>query len=231
MKKLLLATVIASITTGAFAHDYTPTEGWPYLFQEFTEGIVYYDNDKAESAALNIHLLSNVLHFTDGENIMMVKDVQHIDSVVINEDVYLRKGNLYVKRMYHTPRMVVGRTCECDVNAINDSSGAYGISTTSAATQNVASFRDHGNMAAMRYQDMINNRQGTSELQTIDRTILVIDDREICQATKNGINGILDKEQKKAFKAFLKENKIKWKELDSLVLVVNFLETIIPVEE
>lgn len=44
---------------------------------------------------------------------------------------------------------------------------------------------------------------------------------------KRGINGILTKEERKAFNKFLKENKIKWKETESLQKVADFLEGII----
>lgn len=228
MKKFIIATIIASMATMGYAREYEPTEGWPYLFEDFVEGIVYYDNGKAESAPLNVHLLSNVLHFSDGENIMVVKDAANIDSVVCGNIKFLRRANLYVWQLHQTPRIVIGQTNQCEVNYINDTGGAYGISTTSASTQNVASFSDHGNMAALRYREMKENHKNTHSLHVTQQIIFIIDDREICNANKKGVNDILDKEQKKLFKEFLKENKIKWKELDSLTLVAEFLESIIP---
>lgn len=230
MKKFIIATIIASMATMGYAREYEPTEGWPYLFEDFVEGIVYYDNGKAESAQLNVHLLSNVLHFTDGENIMVVKNAANIDSVVCNNIKFLRRANLYVWQLHATPRIVIGQTNECEVNYINDGGGAYGISTTSASAQNVSSFSDHGNMAALRYREMKEDHNNTRSLHITQQIIFIIDDRQICDANKRGVNDILDKEQKKLFKAFLKENKIKWKELESLTLVAEFLESIIPAE-
>lgn len=231
MKKFIIATIIACMATMGYAREYEPTEGWPYIFEDFVEGIVYYDNGKAESAQLNVHLLSNVLHFTDGENIMVVKDAARIDSVVCGNIKFLRRANNYVWQLHATPRIVIGQTNECEVNYINDGGGAYGISTTSASTQNVSSFSDHGNMAALRYREMKEDHMNTRALHITQQIIFIIDDRQICNANKRGVNDILDKEQKKLFKEFLKENKIKWKELDSLTLVAEFLESIIPVEE
>ena len=217
MKKMITALVLMCTTLIGFADKYTPTEGWPYLYSDFVPAIVYYKGGKCESANINVHLLSNKLHFTDGENIMIVRNALQIDSVVCESGItLLYKGNKYVEKLAQSKYIVVGRTCEIDINSLNDSGGAYGISTTSAATQNVASFSDHGNMAAQRYNDMIADRHNN---------------REICHANKSGINDILDKEQRKAFKAFLKANKIKWKESESLLLVAQYLDTIIYLEE
>ncbi len=231
MKKFIFVALFIATTAGLVAGEYQPTEGWPYLYDQFTPAIVYYDNGKAESADINVHLLNNSLHFVDGELIKVVHDPHHIDSVVCeNNDVLLYKGNLYILRVAATPHIVIGTTSEVDLNSLTESNGAYGNPTTTAATQNIASFRDHGNIAAQRYQEMIADRHNTRTLSTTDRIVLVINDREICQANKRGVNSILDKDQKNAFKAFLKENKIKWKETADLLLVAQFLESILVFE-
>lgn len=233
MRNFIFTVILALSATGSvLAKDYVPTEGWPYLYNDFTSALVYYQDGKCESADINVHLMSNELHFTDGENIMVVHDATRIDSVVCeNNTKLLNRGNKYVDVLGESSRIVIGRTCEIDVNALTDSNGAYGISTTTAATQNVASFSDHGNVAAHRYQEMIADRHSTREVPTVTRYIFIIDDRQICAANKSGVNDILDKEQRKAFKEFLKANKIKWKETQSLILVAEFLDSIIPVEE
>lgn len=226
---LVCATV--SIATAQFSNEYEPSVGWPYMFDDFKEAIVYYHNGNPESARVNVHLLNNTLHFTDGDKIMIVHDAQHIDSVVcMDKTKLLYKTNLYISQIGATARVIIGRTCEGDLHALDDNNGAYGMATTTGATQNVASLRDHGNVAAMRYRDMIADRHSTRTLPTINRSIFIIDNRMVCHATKSGINSILDKEQKKMFKAFLKENKIKWKNTEHLVLVAQFLETIIAEE-
>lgn len=227
----ILACATASIASAQFSQEYEPSSGWPYLYEDFKEAIVYYHNSNPESANINVHLLNNTLHFTDGNKIMIVRDANRIDSVVCSDNtVLLRKGNLYVTQIAKTDRIIIGRTCEGDLHALDDNNGAYGTPTSTGATQNVASFKDHGNVSAWRYKDMIADRHNTRTLPTIKRTVFVIDNRAVCHATKSGVNGYLDKEQKKLFKAFLKENKIKWKETDHLVRVAQFLESIIAVE-
>lgn len=235
MKREILSTALAMAALAAcaqYSNEYTPTSGWPYLFEDFKPAIVYYNNNKPESAKVNVHLMNNELHFTDGEKIMIVHDAQRIDSVVCEDNtVLLRKINLYIRQTGKTERVVIGRTCEGDLHAFDDSNGAYGMQTSTGATQRVASFSDHGNMAALRYREMIDNRHDTSVLPTTKKTIFIIDDRIVCHATKNGINKILDKEQKKAFKGFLKANKVDWKKVDDLLLTAQFLESIISKED
>lgn len=227
MKRFIaLTTIMCAIM--ASAQKYEPTEGWPYIYSDFKQAIVYYNNGDPESARVNVHIANNELHFTDGENIMLVRAQQHIDSVVLDDGViFLRKGNSYVQQLGKTNRIILGHTTECDFNALTDSNGAYGTSTTTAATQNVSSFKDHGNMAALRYKEMKDMRNDTRSLPTIERLIFIIDNRAICQANKRGVTELLNKEQKKAFNTFLKQNKIKWKNQDSLMLVAQYLEGIL----
>lgn len=229
------------MASAQFSNEYEPSSGWPYTYEDFKEAIVYYQNGKAESARINVHLLNNELHFTDGEKIMIVHDAYNIDSVACEDgNTLLRRANLYITQAAKTSRIVIGYSCEGDLHALDDSNGAYGTRTSTGSTNDVSSFDNdgsyglhgqHGNVAALRYKDMRANRYSTRTLPTIDRTVLIIDDSMICHATKGGVNKILDKQQKKAFKTFLKENKINWKNIDDLLLVAQFLETIIPVEE
>lgn len=226
MKVLAIATLLCAATAG-FAADYEPTEGWPYLFDDFEPATVYYRNSAPAHANINIHLFNNTLHFIDGEDIKAASNALYIDSVVCDNNTVLEhKGKYYVERLYATPHVLVGRTCEADFSSMNKGSGAYGMGTSVSATQNVAAFDDYGNVAARKYNETKADRYNSSTLPTITRFTIVTDE-DICHATKRGVNGILSKEERKAFNAFLKENKIKWKEAESLQKVADFLEGII----
>jgi hypothetical protein len=69
MKKLLTIALLLCATIAGYSQEYEPTEGWPYLFKDFKSAIVYYNDGKAESANVNVHLMKNDLHFTDQEKI------------------------------------------------------------------------------------------------------------------------------------------------------------------
>ncbi len=224
MKAVISGLCMLCSTATALASDYEPTEGWPYLYYDFTPAIVYYHNMPAAAADINVHLVNNTLHFINGENIMVVNNAQRIDSVVCeNKIVLLRKGNLYIEKLAETQHVTIGRSCEADLEAMSNGNGAYGLTTSTAATQNISSFSNHGNIAAQRYIDMKAERSNSRVLPTTVRLCFVIDNN-ICHATKRGINSILTHDEQKKFGTFLKSNKIKWKDLESLKLVANFLE-------
>ncbi|MBO7317249.1 MAG: hypothetical protein J6U43_00810, partial [Bacteroidales bacterium] len=82
MKKFISIALFICATITGVAREYEPTEGWPDLFQDFKPAIVYYNDGKAESASINVHLIKNDLHFTDNDKIMIVHDGTKIDSVV-----------------------------------------------------------------------------------------------------------------------------------------------------
>ncbi len=226
MKTYFISSIVAlCVASISFAADYEPTDTWPYFYYDFEPAVVYYRSDAPASARINIHLMSNKLHFTDEDKVMEVRNANQVDSVVCeNGTVFVNRGNLYIERIARTEHIIVGRSCEVDVAAMSGGSGAYGMSTTSSAAQSVASYSDHSNMAARRYNEMKINRASGSFLPTTKRTCFVINGATICHATKNGVNKILTKEEREKFKIFLKENKIKWKEVEGLMKVAEFLE-------
>ena len=225
MKKFIFIALFIGATIAGFSKEYEPTEGWPYLYHDFKPAIVYYNDNKAESANINVHLISNELHFTDSVQIKVVRDKHKIDSVVCEDKtVLIRRGNKYVTCLYKTEYVVIGTTCECDLNALTDSNGAYGSPTTTAATQNLSSLRDYGTVAVLRFKELTEDKYNTNPIPTITHTVMVVNDRAICQATKRGVNELLTREQKKEFNKFIKENKIKWKDFNSLILVAQFLD-------
>lgn len=228
MKHLITTALLFVASMTAIAAEYQPSEGWSYIFPDFKEAIVYYNNNKAESARVNVHLGSNTLHFTDGEKMMIVKDAQYIDSVVCSDgEKLLRRGNLYVRTIIKSQYVVIGRTQECDFNQLTDNNGAYGTSTVTGSAQNYAAFEQFGNVAAYRYKDMMADRRNTRSLPTIDRTVMIVNDRAIVHATKREVSELLSKEQKKDFNKFLKENKVKWKDIAGLLLVAQYLDALI----
>ena len=89
MKKILFTAMFICATIAGYTQEYEPTEGWPYLFKDFKEAIVYFNDGKAESASVNVHLAYNQLQFTDQDNIMVVRDANKIDSVVCEDKTVL----------------------------------------------------------------------------------------------------------------------------------------------
>ena len=134
MRALTIVTLLC-VTTAGFAADYEPTEGWPYLYDDFEPATVYYRNSAPAHANINIHLFNNTLHFIDGEDIKAASNALYIDSVVCDNNIVLEhKGKYYVERLYATPHVLVGRTCEADFSSMNKGSGAYGMGTSVSAT-------------------------------------------------------------------------------------------------
>lgn len=227
MKHLITTALFVTACIVGVARDYEPSEGWPYTYYDFKEAIVYYSNDEAKGR-INIHLANNELHFTDGDKIKAAENIHDIDSVVCADgEKLIRRGNLFVRILTTTDHVVIGSTQECDFNELTDNNGAYGTSTVTGSAQNFATFNQFGNVAAYRYKDMIADRRNTRSLPTIDRTVMVINDRVIIHATKHNVNELLTKSQRKEFNKYLKEKKVKWKSIEGLILVARYLDNLI----
>ena len=67
MKKAFYLLMLLSCVTARA--EYSPTTMWPYLYEDFTEGLVMYKNGSAIKGKLNIHLEQGELQYIEGDGL------------------------------------------------------------------------------------------------------------------------------------------------------------------
>lgn len=205
----------------ACAQGYAPTTKWPYLYDEFQPGTVFFsDGQASRQQMVNIHLLHCTLHYLEGDKIKQ-SDARGIETIVIAADTFLYHEGELVRLLKRNGQASLIKQVAIDMDALNKGqTGAYGMETSSSAVSQLTSFEVNG-VANLNHTQMKLEKAEGKEL-TLDETYyLVRKDRSI-RASRKEIEKSLPESERERFKAFIKEHKIKWKEENSLIKLLDF---------
>ena len=113
-----------------------------------------------------------------------------------------------------------------DYSAVVRNDGAYGGSNTNAAKafSYDENYGNYGYLVTNNYEDLLSIRNESEELPVTVNRYLVIDGMPVLALRKNvaALEGI----DKKAFSAFLKEEKIDWKDPQDLLKVIGYIKSL-----
>lgn len=220
MKKQVLAIVMALVAIAAGA--YTPNTKWPYLNEHFTEGTVYRGADYSV-AKFNIHLQGNILHYINPED-DKIYTAKHndVDSVVIAGVTFVPDKDMMMEVVAKNGENMVLKYDYADFAALNTTSGAYGSSANSSASSNYTSIELAG-MNNPRHGLMMQEKNDGKFITMRTKYFLRIG-KTLVEAKKGDIEDMLPADQKDAWKQFLKANKIKWRNPESLAKLLNFFK-------
>lgn len=97
----IITILLLCASTGIFAqftYSEKVTDKWPYLFEEFHEGTIYYNINKASKASFNIDVANQqFVYFEDDELIKSVNQAYTIDSLVLKTANLSLVKNLFMK--------------------------------------------------------------------------------------------------------------------------------------
>lgn len=225
MKKinLIWAILLASVTVGK-AQSYTPTTTWPYYLQEFQAGVLKTSPTDPEREGLyNISYKDKRLHYIDGEYIktLLLKDMAFVQ---IGNEIFQSINGFMVKVLAKSEKCLVIEDSDIDYAALNNTGGAYGSSSTTIGTMALSSAEGIGatnSSSNMNHMELKLSKESGKILPLIVKKYIVVKGRRI-YATKRDFLNVPGLDRDKA-KAFLKENKIKWNNIQSLLLAGDFL--------
>lgn len=205
----------------ALTSDSSPTTKWPYLFEEFQEGVVHFTSgEKTKTMELNIHLEHCALHFLEGDRIRQYvpRDVQDIQ---IGNNTYLYTEIGLVRLVKKGNGVSLVESVKADLTALSrGETGAYGMDTNSSSVQGLSTFSLNG-ISNLSHTQMKVEREEGRELP-LEKAFYFVTTDKLVKATRKDIEKSLDEAGKAKFKAFLKQNKIKWKSEASLSVLLEF---------
>ena len=214
MKRILTMILLCAAAFAASAQtveEYQPTSTWPYIYSDFMDGTLHQSTGGDMEGKFNIHLLESRLHFIEGN---LVKEASPADvySVKIGQDIFVNAGGTMMRVLAKSDNGIVAQLTEIDVTRLNETGGAYGSSSNSMATTALSSIENVGGIGTrVNHMEMKNSKNEGKILPVITKLYIV---------TKKDVSEASDKE---AFKSFQKEHKIKWRDPQSLLQVVDFL--------
>ena len=221
--KRYIVTVLAFMLsiTGLSAQDSEPTTTWPYIYPEFQSGELKTLKGAPVQGAFNIHVLESRLHFIEDG---MIREMlpSEILSLRAGDDYYASVSGKMMRVLAKSDHGFVAEEVLVDVAKLNSTGGAYGSSSNSISTQALSSMEGIGGTRTnMNHMELKNAKDEGSPLPLIVKKYLVFPGY-VVYAAKADISRLvgIDKDE---LGAFLKENKIKWKDEQSLIKVLDFV--------
>ena len=220
MKKILLiaaSLLLLPLFCNAQEEDITTT--WPYLYQDFQDGTIYMKGGQKLVQKLNVHVGHSELHFIDKDVVRraVLKDVLVVE---IGSDSYMNYENSMLKVTAKNDKGFIGVLRTGDFAALAESGGAYGTSSSTSATMKLSSI-DTGNTLGMNHMLLLQNKHDGKSLDLITKYYIVTPEFS-CQATKKELDKAFA-DRAAEWKAFLKANKIRWNNPESLAVILDFL--------
>lgn len=198
----------------------SPTTTYPYLYPTFVDGKVILSGGKEEQRKMNVHLRHDNLHYID-DGIVKSAFLTDVLAVEIGSDGFLPVEGQMLRVAAKDDKGFVVEEIKGDFEGSVESGGAYGTSSTSSATMKLTSIQSDSQLG-QTYMNILNEKSQGMELRVEIKLYLYVAGTKI-RATKKDVGEFLGEGKAAEWKAFLKTHKIKWKEPQSLLAVVDYL--------
>lgn len=221
MKRQIAFLLLVCATMTVYAQDFDPNTKWPYIYENFTDGTIYFEGNKKTESQLNIHLWGNKLHYLNADQKIFESIDKGIIRVEIGADAYIYSNHQLVKLLAVVDNNVLVQLTKADWDALFTGTGAYGASLNSSSSRDLSSLELAG-LGKPELGLLLQERHDGREISLKTQYLFIIDGRQI-EANKGDVEDVLNDEGKKVWKSFLKQNKIKWKNEESLKTVLSFI--------
>lgn len=219
MKRILLIALLLLGALWAAAEDFNPTTTWPYAYAEFSPGYVTVSDGSVKTMLVNVNLVRGTLHFIDGE---MIKETYDAVAVRIGDDQYLNVAGKLMKVLAQSESGCVLEGVEVDIATLNSTGGAYGASSSTLGTMALSSLEGIGatnSSSSLNHMELRAGKDSGQMLPLIKKKYLYAGGQPI-YATKKDVGAAIGSDQ---LKAFLKTNKVKWSNPESLLSLTALL--------
>ncbi len=221
MKKIALTTLLLAFVLHAMA-KFEPNTKWPYLYENFTDGVVYATDMTKSEGKLNVHLSGNVLHYIGKDGKVYQSTDKNVARVEIGADAYLFIDHSLMQVVGTEGNNVLLKYTKAEFSRIQSgNAGAYGADLNSSSAQQLSSL-ELGGMNTPELGKMLQEKNDGAEIPLSVEYFFIIDGKRIA-ADKRSVGDSLGEAKATAWKTFQKENKIKWKKEDSLLTILKFL--------
>ncbi len=204
--------------------QYQPTTVWPYIYEDFSQGMVLFKDGKANKSSINIHLNSGELQYLDGDRIMTA-NVEDVDCAVMNEVKYVvaekKMMKVILENDQHTAFVL--NCMLADLDALYSSQGAYGSNTNTQAVRAQVSV-DLGGLGASSHAKLLaEKKEDSGKFITVKEKKYIKVGTVVAPAYQKDIESAFGLSGNQDWKSFLKSEKIKFRKDADLLRVAEFL--------
>ena len=203
------------------AQRFEPNTRWPYLYATFTPGTIYLNDNTKSEGQFNIHLWGNVLHYTGADGRIYQSEDKNVGRVEIGDDAYVFCDHKMMRILATEGTQLLVKIIRGDFDSMVAGSGAYGASLNSSATRDLSSL-DLGGLDKPDLASLEKQRNEGRGIPLVENYYFILNGVQV-EATKKGVEKYLGDSRADDLKKFLKENKVKWKNAESLSAMLKFL--------
>ena len=207
----------------AFSQSFSPRETWPFLYEEFMSGATRTkDGALVTESRFNITAHDGSLLYIGKDEKIMKADMSRVYTAKLGDDVFLNVSGKMYKLLSETEYGAVLKGVEIDFEEQSKVSIGYGINSSTASAQGLAILMDGRFDTLGKNLQQTENEKNTGENLPLRENYFLFFEGRLIPAKKQEIldmPGI----DKKATKAFFKQEKIRWKDTASLEKVLVFL--------
>lgn len=207
----------------AFSQSFSPRETWPFLYEEFMSGATRTkDGALVTESRFNITAHDGSLLYIGKDEKIMKADMSRVYTAKLGDDVFLNVSGKMYKLLSETEYGAVLKGVEIDFEEQSKVSIGYGINSSTASAQGLAILMDGRFDTLGKNLQQTENEKNTGEILPLRENYFLFFEGRLIPAKKQEIldmPGI----DKKATKAFFKQEKIRWKDTASLEKVLVFL--------
>ena len=220
--RILLAVSLFFCSLSLSAQEYHPREGWPYIFEDFSAGVVInYGGEVSAEGFFNVSVVDGKLHYVqDGK--IMVANMNQLQVVRIGDKVFVnRMGKLKEVVAEERGGCFVLREVSVDMVELSKTEIGFGARSAVASTQKVNVLSVSGGTVNLSLETAIAASIDGAELPVKEKYFFLIKSKEY-PADKSSflsMEGI----DKASAKAFIKSEKIKWHKAESLGKVLKYI--------
>lgn len=199
---------------------YSPTTAWPYLYPDFTDGVIYMNDGSKTAGKLNVHLRAGRLHYLDGDTVKEALP-DGITAIFIGEDKFIMVNREAMKVRAEDRKGCVVTEILGDFSSLRSSSGAYGTSGTTLATRKLSSI-DTDSQINQSHMLLLASQHNGAVLSLLEK-FFIVTPAVTCLATRSAVEDAVGQERAAEWKTWLKSHKVKWRDPESLMQIVEFM--------
>lgn len=223
MKTRLLTLIAALLLASAAwlgAQPYTTT--WPYLYSDFQDGVIYMTGGQKIYHKLNVHLMKGRLHYLDNDVVKeaFAGDIFYAEIGPDSDKFMVVNGDM-MKVVAEQPGGFVADHVTGDFESLMVGTGAYGMQANTEAVQSYSSLNIQG--AVNVNHMLLLEEKGEGREFDLKHQLFIVTGGKVYRAVRSDIEKALPKEDRADFKAYVKQHKIKWKDPEKLLVLVDFL--------
>lgn len=196
------------------------TTTWPYLYSEFTQGQIYQTTGAQEPTLMNVHLAQGHVHYVDKQGNIREVNARNFVRAVISGSEFIFRDGMLMKVLSSGDNGLVCARYLVDMASLNETGGAYGVSSSTLSTQKLSSVQS--NSVNMNHMELM-SRKNEGQKVEIKTTYFLVHDGKCIEASKKAVTEAVPSDKQAALKTFLKNNKINWKAVSDLESVLEFL--------